>query len=381
MKPWPVRYVIDARYAGPKPSGIGEYVRALGKRVPQLGPEADFRFWIRPGTDHFARGERVSYETVRSAPAGLATLFATRFLGRLEADDVFHGPANILGFALPCPAIVTVHDVMWLDHVEWCQPRPLLRPISRRYYGSGIRRALSHAAKILTVSHASADAILRWAPEAKSKIIVTHNACEDVFRPPASLADAQALAAKCLGFDAPYFLVVGQNQPSKAHHVALRAFAAIAKGLPAQRLVLVQRLEPGRGLHRLAQELGIAERVSFAAGLSQPQLLALFQAATALIQPSLAEGFGLPALEAIACGCPVIASDIAPLREVLGKAGTFAAPLDGGGFAEAMKLLVSDQARRSELCARGLEQAATFSWDKTAALTWDVYRDVARAGR
>jgi glycosyltransferase involved in cell wall biosynthesis len=376
-----MRYVIDARYAGPRPSGIGEYVRALGKRLPALAPDAELGFWIRPGTDHFASGARVSYETVRSAPAGLGTLFATRLLGRLDAGDVFHGPANILGFGLPCPAIVTVHDVMWLDHVAWCQPRPLLRPISGRYYATGIYRALRHAAKILTVSHASADAILRLVPEAKSKIVVTHNACEPVFRPPASLSEAQALAAESLGFDEPYFLVVGQNQPSKAHHVALRAFAAVAGQQPSHRLVLVQRLERGRGLHRLAQELGIAERVKFVAGLSQPQLLALFHAATALLQPSLAEGFGLPALEAMACGCPVIASDIPPLREVLGQAGTFAAPLDSVGFAAAMQRLVADTSRRSELRAAGLEQATRFSWDKTAALTWDVYRDVARAGR
>src|SRR5262245_6119231 len=128
-----MRFVMDARYAGPTPSGIGEYVRALGKRLPALGPEADVCFWVRPGTEHFASGARVSYETVRRPPAGLATLFATPLLGRLNTADVFHAPANILGFGLPCPAIVTVHDVMWLEHVDWCQPNPLLRPISRRY--------------------------------------------------------------------------------------------------------------------------------------------------------------------------------------------------------------------------------------------------------
>lgn len=371
-----MRFVIDARYAGPKPSGIGEYVRAFGKRLPALAPDADLHFWVRPGTTPFAHGARVNYETVRTAPASLGTLLAPRLLGRLQADDVFHAPANILGFGIPCPAIVTVHDLMWLEHVDWCQPRPWLRPISRRYYGTGIRQALSRAARVLTVSHASADSILRLFPETKPKLVVTRNACEAHFRAPESIAAAEQLAASTIGAAGPYFLVVGQNQPSKAHDVALRAFAAASRDLP-QRLVLVQRLEPGRGLHRLAQELGVAERVSFVAGVGQAQLLAVFQAATALVQPSLAEGFGLPALEAIACGCPVLASDIPPLREVLGAAGTFTAPGDVAALARALRAFAADEGRRAELRARGLEQAKTFSWDETAALTWQVYADVA----
>lgn len=375
-----MRFVVDARYAGPKPSGIGEYVRALGKRLPEVAPEADFCFWVRPGTTPFASGAKVSYETVRAAPASLQTLLAPSRLARLEAGDVFHGPANVLGFGLPCPAIVTVHDVMWLEHLDWCQPRPWLRPISKRYYGTGIRRALSEAARVLTVSHASADAILRLFPEAKPKLVVTRNACEPHFRAPESRAEAERIAERTVGATGPYFLVVGQNQPSKAHDVALRAFAAVARDVP-QRLVLVQRLEPGRGLHRLAQELGVAERVSFVAGVSQEQLLAVFQAATALVQPSLAEGFGLPALEAIACGCPVIASDIPPLREVLGDSGTFAPPGDAPALAAALRKLGSDAELRAELRARGLEQAKTFSWDETAALTWQVYQEVAASRR
>ena len=371
-----MRFVVDARYAGPKPSGIGEYVRAFGKRLPALAPEAHLHFWVRPGTSHFATGDHVSYETVRTAPASLQTLLAPRSLGRLERGDVFHAPANILGFGLPCAAIVTVHDLMWLEHVDWCQPVPWLRPISRRYYGLGIRRALQQAARVLTVSHASADAILRLFPETRPKLVVTRNACEAMFRAPDSVAEAQAAAARATGVEGPYFLVVGQNQPSKAHEVALRAFASIADRVD-ERLVLVQRLESGRGLHGLAQQLGVAERVRFVAGLKLEQLLSVFQAATALLQPSLAEGFGLPALEAIACGCPVIASDIPPLREVLGPAGTFASPGNVPELSSAICRLATDAGRRAELRALGLEQAKRFSWDETAALTWQVYREVA----
>ena len=375
-----MRFVVDARYAGPQPSGIGEYVRALGKRLPALAPQANLHFWVRPGTPPFAAGERVSYQTVRTTPASLRTLFGLRLLGRLEPGDVFHCPANILGFGVPCPAVVTVHDVMWLEHVAWCQSVPWLRPVSGRFYSIGIRRALERAARVLTVSNASADAILRLFPEAKQKLVVTRNACEPSFRAPESLASAEAAAARATGVTGHYFLVVGQNQPSKAHDVALRAFAAVAADV-SERLVLVQRLEPGRGLHRLAQELGIAGRVSFVQGLKREQLLSLFQAATALIQPSLVEGFGLPALEAIACGCPVVASDIAALREVLGPAGTFVPPGNAAELARALRSLARDAKRRGELREAGLAQAKTFSWDETAALTWQVYRDVAARGQ
>jgi glycosyltransferase involved in cell wall biosynthesis len=371
-----MRFVVDARYVGPRPSGIGEYVRALGSRLPSLAPDANLHFWVRPAAALFAKGERVSYETVRAPPAGLATLLAPRLLGKVTSEDVFHGPANILGFGLPCPAIVTVHDLMWLEHVEWCQPRPWLRPVSRRYYGTGLRRALRTAARVLTVSNASADAIVRLFPDVTSKLVVTRNACEEQFRPPDSLEAARTLAASAIGATDPYFLVVGQNQPSKGHDLAVRAFAAIADRVK-ERLVLVQRLEPGRGLYGLAQALRVAHRVSFVTGLQQSELVAVLQSATALLQPSLGEGFGLPALEAMACGCPVVASDIPALREVLGSAGTFVPTANIEELAKGALLLATDTARRSELRACGIERAPSFSWDETAALTWQVYREVA----
>ncbi len=375
-----MRYVLDARYAGPKPSGIGQYVRALGKRLPSYSAEARFCYWLRSGTAPLSAAENASHERVDAPPASLRTLLAPRLLGRLEADDVFHAPANILGYGVPCPSIVTVHDVMWIEHLAWCQPRPWLRPVSGSFYRTGIYRALREARKILTVSRASADAIVRLEPAVADKIVVTLNACEDRYREPESLEAAQALAARTIGSERPFFLVVGQNQPSKAHDVALRAFAAVADALPEHRLVLVQRLEAGRGLHRLAQSLGLEPRVDFVARLSEAQLLSLFHAATALLQPSLAEGFGLPALEAMACGCPVIGSDIPPLREVLADAGSFAAPGDASELAGAMQQLARDRSRREDLRRRGLERSKAFSWDETAALTWEVYREVQRRG-
>jgi glycosyltransferase involved in cell wall biosynthesis len=160
--------------------------------------------------------------------------------------------------------------------------------------------------------------------------------------------------------------------------VALRAFAGAAR--PGERLVLGQRQFTGRGLHQLSNRLGIEDRIVWKQMVSEEDIVTLFQAATALVQPSLAEGFGLPVLEAMACGCPVIASDIPPLREVLGGAGLLSPPGDPVALSLALRKVADDAALRDELRQRGLERARSFSWDRTAKETLEVYREAARAG-
>lgn len=370
-----MRFILDARYAGPRPSGIGNYVRAIASRLPRLAPNAEFEFWVPSGAEPLSAAPSVRHRTVDAPPSGLLTLAGPAFLGSLAPSDVFHTPSNVLGFRLPCPALVTVHDTMWLDHLAWCQPSPWLRPVSGAYFGIGIRRALRVAKRVLTVSQASADDIARVEPSAARRLVVVPNAHEPHFCAPAEPSAARALAAQTLGFDAPYFLVVGQNQPSKGHPLALRAFAGV--GLSEHRLVFVQRLEVGRGLHRLALRLGLADRVHFSPSLPLERLVALYQSATALLQPSLAEGFGLPALEAMACGTPVIAHDIPALREVLGGAGCLVEVGDIAGLSAALRRVALEPAFSSELRQRGVERARAFSWDRAAELTWQVYSEVA----
>jgi glycosyltransferase involved in cell wall biosynthesis len=370
-----MRFVLDARYAGPKPSGIGNYVRAIASRLPALAPHAEFEFWIPSGAEPLSDSPRVRHRTLAAPPSGLLTLAGPGFLGELSADDLFHTPANVLGLRLPCQALVTVHDTMWLEHVAWCQPRPWLRPISAAYFGVGIRRALRLAERVLTVSQASADDIVRVEPSAAGRVVVVPNAHESHFRAPESLDQARVLAADTLGFTDPYFLVVGQNQPSKGHPLALEAFAAAA--LKGYRLVFVQRLEMGRGLHRLASRLGVAERVHFSGSVAIERLVSLYQSASALLQPSLAEGFGLPALEAMACGTPVVAHDIPALREVLGGAGCLIPVADVPALSQALQRVASEPAWAGDLAARGVERARAFSWDRAAELTWQVYSEVA----
>ncbi len=160
---------------------------------------------------------------------------------------------------------------------------------------------------------------------------------------PTNLEAAWVRRPALVGSSAPYYLVVGKNEPYKAHQLVLQAFAREAR--PGELLVLVQRTRSGAGLDRLAQELGIAHRLRWLPTLSESELVTVVQAARALLQPSLFEGFGIPALEAMAAGCPVIASDTPALVEVLGGAGLHAAVGDAAGLASAINRLRSGSLR------------------------------------
>jgi glycosyltransferase involved in cell wall biosynthesis len=185
---------------------------------------------------------------------------------------------------------------------------------------------------------------------------------------------ARAKAAQILGFDGEYLLVVGQNQPSKGHEVALRAFAAAGTG--RFRLVFVQRLSAGRGLANWVRDQRLGDQVRFVSYLEQEAFLAVLQCARVLLQPSYDEGFGLPALEAAACGCPVIASDIDALREILGDAAAYAEKGNIEAWRQAIEQLSVEDELDSSCRAKLHERACAFSWDRTARDTLGVYREV-----
>jgi glycosyltransferase involved in cell wall biosynthesis len=371
------RFVIDARYVSSRPSGIGSYVRALIERMPALAPDARFRLWAHPERPAPGSAPNVTCVTVPAAADGLRTLMRPGSLDRLEPEDVMHFPFSLLGRGLPCATVVTIHDLMWLEQPAKVDARPLLQRARARYYQAGMRHALQNATRLIAVSLATADRIRAVHPEAAERIRVIHNAAGAAFKPPADREAVARRAAELVGSRAPYYVVVGKNEPYKAHQLALEAFAREAN--PEELLVLVQRTRRGKGLAKLAETLGISARIRWLPTLSEAQLVSVLQAARALVQPSLVEGFGIPVLEAMAAGCPVIASDTPSLVEVLGGAGLHAAVGDRAGLATAMRK-VRDPALHAELRSRGLERARAFSWDAAAKATLEVYRQAAAEG-
>jgi glycosyltransferase involved in cell wall biosynthesis len=372
-----MRFVIDARSAGAGPSGIGSYVRALAPRLAaRSGRQNELRFWIGADAQPICEAPRITHHRIASATHSLNSLLWPARFDQLDDADVFHAPDNILGFNLRCRSIVTVHDMHWLEHPDYCQSNRMLRAFDARYFAAGIRHALKAANRIITGSAASADAILRFAPQAQMRVVVIPNAAESDFQPPVSRAQAAARAAQLVGSDAEYFLVLGPNALVDQHALALSGFAAA--GLPQQRLLFAQCAPRAvKALEQLAKKLGVMEQVIFMPQLPEAGLIMLLQAAAALLHPSHFAGCALTLHKALASGCPVIASDSPMSREVLAGAGYLVPPSAADELGRALRRVLEERSFREELRARGLERARAFSWERTAELTFQVYRHVA----
>lgn len=370
-----VRIAIDCRYLGPRPSGIGECVAALVEHLPGLAPAWEFTLLRHPQAPApLSIAANVREVTVRAAANGPVTLMHLPWAVDLSGIDLFHAPANILPGGLAMPTVATVHDIMWLTHPEWCNPR-LWGRIERAFYAHGITRALKGASAISTVSAASCAAITAHMPKAAGRVAVIPSGVSGDFAPVAR--DAAALARIGVPEGRRYALVVGQGAPYKNHERALHAFAAAVSGGADIDLVLVRRRDAsGMRLDALARALGIGARMHFLRAVVRADLVRLYAGAEVLLHPSLCEGFGNPVAEAMACGCPVITSNLSAMPEVAGGAAVLVDPFDVGDIAAALLRVCGNSAARAALRKRGLARAAMLDWRAFAESHLALYRRV-----
>ena len=365
----PLHVAIDARLADYSPGGIAQYSLLLARALVGLG-----------GAERFTllRAARPQIASNGSEPLPTARLLTPPH-HRLEAivlpvellrlrPDVLHSTDFIPPRFWPGRRVITVHDLGFLRFPE------TLTAESRRYYGQ-IGRAVRDADRVIAVSHSTRDDLVQLVGADPARIDVVHEAADPSFGP--VRAEEARAVARGLGLERPYVLFVGSFEPRKNLVALLEAFARVRQREDVQ-LALVGRrgwlFEP---IFRRLAELNLESHVVVHEHPTRAELPALYSAAAALAFPSLYEGFGLPVLEAMVCGCPVVASDRASLPEVVGEAGLLVPAIDVEALAEALLRVLGAPSLRADLVRRGFERARGFSWERAARETLAVYREAA----
>jgi glycosyltransferase involved in cell wall biosynthesis len=291
-------------------------------------------------------------------PSGLP-----RLVRRLELD-VLHCPIPLAPRRSPVPLVLTVHDAMQWDHPHWF-------PRMTRVYGVLLVASLRRATRVLTPSNDSRQRLLSALDLDPERVDVTPYGVDDRFSPgPPSPAILESL-----GVPQPYLLTVGTLQPRKNLEAALRAFERLADAGAEHHLVVAGAR--GWGDDSLVARLERARwhsRIHLVGRVADDSLVTLYRGADCFVFPSRGEGFGLPLLEAMACGTPVVASRASSIPEVVGDAGVLVDPDDVGEIVGALERVVGSPATRTELVRLGRERARDFTWARCADLTVRAYR-------
>jgi alpha-1,3-rhamnosyl/mannosyltransferase len=370
-----MKVAIDARKVDD--FGIGTYIQGLLDALPGVGQPETLVAYLPPGRPPAAStaaawGSRALWRPVSAAPYSLTELCQLALAARRDRVDLYHAPHYVCPPWLPCPAVVTVHDLIHLRFPV--RHRHLLAPLYARVM---LRLAIRRARRLVTVSESTRRDLVERLGARPERIRVIPNGVGAPFEP----ADGPGAADPTLdrlGVVPPYFLFAGNPLPHKNVPRLLEAFAGLPPALG--RLVLAGIPSAARTyIERLCATPGLGARVHVLARVPAPTLARLYQRATVVVCPSLWEGFGLAALEAMACGAPVVAGNRGGLPEVVGDAGLLVDPTDVDALRKAMYTLAGQEPLRAALRARGLARARAFSWRHVAEATVAVYREALEA--
>lgn len=397
-----MRILIDATplQTGHRQRGVGTYTRELLRALLALDRANDYGLVVHPGFEISVVGSGIpEWPNVRllrlpRPPLGRLTGFVTHqvLLPALLASqqaDLFHSPGFVAAFSVPgvpwrcpMPLIVTLHDFIPLHVPELS----LNKALNRCWYPQQMRMA-SRADALICVSEATRQDALRFLAVPPGRCVVVHEGVDrQVFRPlPEPAVAKQGSAERSISTGsrqvhepaAPFILFVGGDYPNKNRQAALATFARLcqASKLPHDLMLVGPDATPGAELHRRYPGLDLT-RVRRLNDLPQAELAQLYRQADVLLFPSTCEGFGLPVLEAMASGTPVITSALSSLPEVAGEAAILIDPHNIDALAAALGNVLASPALRERLRAAGLARAAELTWERMAQETLAVYRQI-----
>lgn len=365
-----MRFGLDGIPLRGKKSGIGHYTLELARALAALAPEHEFEI-VSPSpfsstetptpnlhfTDAGARGLKRRYWW----PIGLP-LYCRR-----ASFALFHGTNFDLPYWTTCPTVLTIHDLSLLLFPQTHEPHLVRRA------GRVLPLMVRKATAIITPSETVKRELCEHLEVNEDKVFAIPEAARACFYP--ALSSETEPIRQRLGIQPEFILFVGTVEPRKNLLTLARAFERIANTHARLQLVIAgQKGWLSDDLMAYLDESGIRDRVLFTGHLSDDDLRALYSSCRVFAYTSLYEGFGLPLLEAMACGAPVVTSNVGSIVETVGDAARLVSPTDASELAQAISALLDDPREREHRSALGIEHAKKFSWERTAAATWEVYQ-------
>ncbi len=377
---------IDARYVQQHFPGIGRYVYGLVKGLAELeSPETNFEIGLiynpaLPDCRHHLPELVQRYPTrlklieTHVKPFSVGEQWRLFGLVRREKFDLWHAPYYIRPYVLPCASVLTVHDVIGAR-----MPDALPSRKARWLFEITTQLALLSSPHIITVSNAARQDLLQLYKVRPARIRVVPEAADEQFQP--FSPEEKELTRARLKLPSSYLLYLGINKPHKNLARLLEAFKLFRDKTDSKIVLVLAGKEDNRyapALHQKAAQLGLTEEsLRFWGEVSEADLPALYACADAFVFPSLYEGFGLPVLEAMQSGTPVICANNSSLPEVAGEAALLFRAEDVTELATRLEQLIENPALQTELSQKGLARAAQFSWQHTAEQTLRIYREAA----
>ena len=368
-----MRIAIDVRKL--HDFGIGTYVTNLVRGLARLDRDHEYRLICHPYDEEFCRSLGPNF----SALPDLAGNYSVREQFAIPYDvwrakvDLFHAPHYVLPPLVPSKSVVTIHDCIHLRFPQYL-PNRVAHYYARYFMASAARKA----SRVLTVSEASKRDIMHFLHTPSEKIDVVYNGFDE--RLSAPTPEEEARVRDRFQLDAPFVLYAGNIKPHKNVDRLIEAFAKLrTRGLGHVNLLIIgDEISKYSSLRRLVHRHQIRQQVRFLGFVETNTLAALYRLARVFVFPSLYEGFGLPPLEAMASGTPVIVSNTSSLPEVVGDAALLIDPRNADAIADAMVRVLTDEGVRSDLVRRGFERVKQFSWDRSVRRTHDIYMEVLR---